>query len=151
MHLSIYLTDKTSLRLILRQIFLEILLLDSIFFGTATKMSSRKRKWTRKEALEVIKKHQKHLQLAAEEICEEMLLCDFHDEEATTEIDRLERTILNVRVALGKLRDQDKRRKFRHKQEALEETFVKSSQYSIFDSKQEIHPESSLKSPTLNS
>ncbi len=36
-------------------------------------MSNRKRKWTKAEALETLKKHQKNIQLAAEEICEEML------------------------------------------------------------------------------
>jgi hypothetical protein len=36
-------------------------------------MDERKRKWTKREALEVIRRHQKNIRLAAEEICEEML------------------------------------------------------------------------------
>jgi hypothetical protein len=36
-------------------------------------MEERKRKWTKGEALEVIRKHEKNIRLAAEEICEEML------------------------------------------------------------------------------
>ena len=36
-------------------------------------MEERKRKWTKGEALDVIRKHQENIRLAAEEICEEML------------------------------------------------------------------------------
>jgi hypothetical protein len=94
-------------------------------------MLARKRKWTRREALDIIKKHQRNFQLAAEEICEELL-----PEETSAEVEKFDRTITNVRVALGKLGERDKMRKFRHKEAELEETFVSSSQYSLFQSSQ---------------
>jgi len=99
-------------------------------------MSSRKRKWTKREALEVIKKHQKNMQLAAEEICDELLPADFHDEETSAEVEKFDRTLSSLRVSLGKLSAQDKVRKFRNNEAMLEETFVNSSQYSIFQSSQ---------------
>jgi len=107
-------------------------------------MSTRKRKWTRKDALDVLKKHQKNFQSAAEEICEELLPSGFHDEETTLEIEKLERIIFNIGSALGKLNAQDKQRKFRHNQDALEQTFASSSQYSLFQSSQESTQESSV-------
>ena len=38
----------------------------------------RKRKWTKGEALEIIRKHQENIRVAAEEICEEMLPGNVH-------------------------------------------------------------------------
>jgi hypothetical protein len=52
-------------------------------------MLSRKRKWTKREALDVLQKHQRNMQLAAEEICEELLPEDFHDDETSAEVERL--------------------------------------------------------------
>ena len=100
-------------------------------------MTTRKRKWTKKEALEAIRSHQSSLQLVAEQICDEMLPLNFHDDETSAEVEKLEHIVEKIRTALSKLWFFDKQRKFRHDPEALEETFVCTSQYSLFQSSQE--------------
>jgi hypothetical protein len=47
-----------------------------------------------------------------------------------------------VRAALFRLKAHEKQRKFRHNQDALEETFLRSSQHSLFCSSQGTIPES---------
>ena len=99
-------------------------------------MSARKRKWTKKEALETIKNHQRNFQFVAEEICDELLPLDFHDKETTVEIEKLEQTVNQVRIGLVKLHSLDKQRKFRHDPAELNCTFFNASQHSLFQSSQ---------------
>ena len=96
--------------------------------------SSRKRKWTQKEALEKLKVHEKNFQLAAEDLCEELLPDGCHDKETSSEVEKLSKTIDRVRLKLIRLQNKDKQRRFRHCEDQLDDTFVCASQFSIFAS-----------------
>ena len=90
-------------------------------------MSTKKRKWSNAEALEKIRQFDSDLQDVANEMCSEMV----QDPNSSEIVEKLVRTVEAVRKCLAKLQKQDKQRKFRHKPEELENTFLNYSQYSF--------------------
>ena len=96
---------------------------------------SRKRKFTKKEVLELLKERGNDLEKVAEEICEELVPFDVNDDEERLVGDRLERmakATANLEKKIMHLKKANKERKFRHHPEKLEETVVSCSQSSIF-------------------
>ena len=77
--------------------------------------------------------HKKNLTLAAEELCLG-LLPEKMDPELANEIEEFQRVVTLVRTKLGKLVKHEQERKFRNHPEELEDSFLRSSQYSLFQS-----------------
>ena len=98
---------------------------------------TRKRKFSKREVLALLKERENDLEKVAGEICEELVPFDATIEEELLVNDRLERMAKaagNVERKVRKLQKANKERKFRHNQEMLEETLVSCSQNSIFQS-----------------
>ena len=98
---------------------------------------TRKRKFSKREVLELMREKENDLEKVAGEICEELVPFDVTIEEELLVNDRLERmakTATNIERKIRKLQDANRERKFRHCPEKLEETFVSCSQNSIFQS-----------------
>ena len=98
---------------------------------------TRKRKFSKREVLALLKEKENDLEKVVGEICEELVPFDVTIEEELQVYDRLERMAKaaeNIERKVRHLQKANKERKFRHNQEKLEETFVSCSQNSIFQS-----------------
>jgi hypothetical protein len=87
--------------------------------------------------LSKLKEHNFYFAKVADEICQELLPKDGEDDDETTsEVEALGKTVEIVRSKLHYLQDQFKKRKYRHCPEKLDETFISASQFSLFDSQE---------------
>ena len=100
----------------------------------------RKKELTGNEIIGKLKANDNDVSKAVQEVIEELCPFDITDEEALKiegRVERLQKTNRLLEMKLWKVKQQIKERKFRHKPEVLDEKFVSSSQYSIFDSQEE--------------
>ena len=105
--------------------------------GEAELAPTRKRKFSKREVLALLKEKEGDLEKVVGEICEELVPFDVTIEEELQVNDRLERmanAAKSLERKVRKLQKANKERKFRHCLEKLEETFVSCSQNSIFQS-----------------
>ncbi len=96
--------------------------------------TSRKRKITVGEALNLVNIHGANLQRAAEDLCSALLPAKEFSDETSAEVEKLEEVINSVRKNLNSIYTKNKQRKFRHYPEKLDETFFSASQSSLFNS-----------------
>ncbi len=105
----------------------------SIIFNDVS--SGRKRKISSIEALSRLWEHKYYFSKVAEEICHDLLpQNNDYDEETSSEVEALSKTVETVAAKLHFLHDQNKKRHFRHCPEKLDDTFESASQFSVFDS-----------------
>ena len=103
--------------------------------GEAELVPTRKRRFTKGEALELLKEKEQDFEKVVGEICKELAPFDVSDEEEMMVRDRLERMAKTASKGDKKIRhlkNAHKERKFKHHPEKLEETLVSCSQSSIF-------------------
>ncbi len=103
-----------------------------------TSTTERKRKFSKGEALAILKKHNCNFRVAAEELCE-TLLGHTLDDESTIALQDLEDVIGKYRKNLQVLEAKDRRRDFRHEGAAiaLEETIAECGDHDAFPSQED--------------
>jgi hypothetical protein len=103
----------------------------STFCNFRTRMSGRKRAFTKREALDILDEYDRKFSDAATHLCEEFL-GGAVDDESSAKIEKLTRTINKIKAELYCLQEKRIKRKLRHDPAALDEVFASASQYSGF-------------------
>ena len=101
--------------------------------------AKRKKQLTGKEIIDRLESHENDVKRAVAKILEELCPFDINDEDALKiedRVERLQRVSKSFEAKVYKLRKEVKQKKYRHNQDALEDTMISCSQYSVFDSQE---------------